>query len=175
MNRRLIVAIVATLVLVLALGMAIIQSSLTPYALRFLEAVQIIGLMNMVLNGTFISTRYFKITLVLIGLFFVGALLTMVHPTSADVILLLSLAGILIMYLLHFLVKKPKTFLDTMKLLTLVFIFPLPLLFFRPISAETKNVTILLSHIIFAITFVLYLITGERKAALYFTEKDKEP
>jgi hypothetical protein len=175
MNRRLIFAIAAAAVLAVALGMAIIQSSLTTYALRFLEAAQIIGLMEMLRNGTFISTRYFKIALVLLGLFFVGALLTMVHPTSGEAILLLSLAGILITYLIHFLRKKRKTFLDTMKLLTLVFLFPLPLLFFRPISAETKHAAILLGHLTFTVTFVLYLITGDRKAAWNFRVKDKRP
>ena len=174
MNRRMILAIAAAVVLVLALGIAIIPSSLTTYALKFLEAVQLIGLMEMLLHGSFISTRYFKITLVLLAVFFIGALLTIVHPTSADVILLLSLAGILITYLIHFLKKKPKTLLDTLKLSILLFLFPLPLLFFRPISAETKNVTILLGHFIFAITFVLYLIVGERKATWFFTEKDRK-
>ena len=96
MNRRMILAIAAAVVLVLALGIAIIPSSLTTYALKFLEAVQLIGLMEMLLHGSFISTRYFKITLVLLAVFFIGALLTIVHPTSADVILLLSLAGIIV-------------------------------------------------------------------------------
>ena len=108
MNRRMILAIAAAVVLVLALGIAIIPSSLTTYALKFLEAVQLIGLMEMLLHGSFISTRYFKITLVLLAVFFIGALLTIVHPTSADVILLLSLAGILITYLIHFFKKEAQ-------------------------------------------------------------------
>jgi hypothetical protein len=46
MNRRLIFA--AAAVLTVALGMAIIQSSLRTYALRFLEAAQIIGMMFLI-------------------------------------------------------------------------------------------------------------------------------
>jgi hypothetical protein len=122
----------------------------------------------MLFYGKFISTRYFKITLASVGGLFIGAFMTMVHSTSADVIMLSAIFGILITYLIYFLGKKPKTFLDIMKLSTLLFLFPLPLLLFRQVSAETKNVAILLGHIVFAITFVSYIFIGERKWVWYF-------
>ena len=167
MNRRLILVIAAALVLGVAILLAVLDSTHKTYAMKFLEAIQILGLMEMLLNGTFISTRYFKITLISLGSLCIGALMTMVHSTTADVIILLSIVGILVSYLIHFLRKKPKTFPDIMKLSTLLFLFPLPILFFRPISDETKNVVLLLGRIVFAITFVQCILRGERRMVWY--------
>lgn len=170
-KKRLIFAIAVALVVLSAVAVAILDSTLAPYALRVLEMVQIVGLLEMVPNGTFITTRYFKITLVLIGTLFVGAIVTSVHSAAGSVILGLSLVGMLIAYLLHFLGKKPKSLLDIMKVSSLFFLFPLPLWFFRPISLETKNVAILIGYTFFAFTFILYILKGERENVWYFGGK----
>ena|SRR5690349_5627483 len=173
LNKRLIFASAITIALLLAIALAEFSSTLSRYAFSFLQTVQLLGLIEMVINGTFITTRYFKITLALLAIFFVGALLSMVHPTSSDIITLCSIIGIFITYSIHFSRKKPKTFLDIMKLLTPLFIVPLPLVFFRPISLETKNAAILLGHAVFGITFVLYILKGERRN-VWFVGGQKE-
>ena len=163
MNKRLISPVAIAAFAILEVVLTIVDSPAKTFVFKLFQAFQILGIVDMVTNGTFVTTRYFKISLALVGTFFTGALVTMIHSEVADGIMLTSIAGILISYSIHYLGKKSKRFLDHMKLLTLLILFPLPLIFFRPISDETKEVVLLMGHLIFAITFILFLLTGERK------------
>ncbi len=169
MKKRFIFAIAVAVVLAIAVVLVILDSVLSSFASSLLGVVQWMGLSQMLIAGTFITTRYFKVTLVLIASAFIGLPMSMFVPW-ADVISVISLAGILITYLIYFLGKRPKTLLDTMKLLSLFLLFPLPLYFFRPISAETKDVALLLGQAVFAVTFVLYLFVGERRNVWFVGE-----
>ncbi len=168
MKKRLIFAIAVAVVLAIAIGLVILDSALSSFASDFLEGVRAGGFLVMLLTGTFITTRYFKITLILAASIVISTLLAVTYYPSADVIPIIALAGILVTYLIYFLGKKPKTLLDLMKLLSLLFFLPVPLYFFRPISAETKDIAILLGQAVFAVTLVLYLFVGERRNDWFF-------
>ena len=173
-NKRLRFAIPVGVVLALAVGLAVTDRAASAYAFQLLETSQLIVMMEMLINGTFISTRYFKIILALLGSLIIGAVISIIHSQSSDVIMLASLTGILITYLIHFLGKERKTALDFMKLLTVFCLFPLPLLFFRPISGETTHIVQLLGYAVAGMTFVLYLLKGERRNGyLFFSKEDK--
>ncbi len=168
MKKRFIFAIAVAVVLAIAVVLVILDSVLSSFASGVLGAVQGVGLFDMLVTGTFITTRYFKLALVLVAILVIGLILDMMALSFADVILLLSFGGLLTTYFIYFLRKKPKTLLDVMKLLSLLVYLPLPLYFFQPLSAETKDVAILLGQTVFAVTLVLYLFVGERKNAWIF-------
>ena len=159
MKKVLILSVGISAVAIAEVVLTIIDSPLKSWVFNFFHACQTMGIVAMMSNGTFVKTRYFIISLFLVGTLFIGGLVTMVHSQAASAIMLISVGGILISYFIHYWGKKNKSFLDHMKLLTLLILFPLPLIFFRPISAEMKEGVQLLGHMISAVTIIVYLVT----------------
>ena len=82
----------------------------------FLTIAQILTLVLLVQNGTFIKTVFYKITLVGLGLLIIGSLFKIMHWEGAKVLLITSFALILGSYGFHFIKKVSKKCLDWLKM-----------------------------------------------------------
>ena len=117
----------------------------------------ILGFVLLVLNGTFIKTKYFKITQGLIALIIIGALLKILHWTSfADYIIIGGLIGIMIAYTLSFTKKPIKKRLDYLKLIWVIASYTLGILSFLHLISrdliEVSNYILWLAVIDFAVS-----------------------
>jgi hypothetical protein len=158
MNKFL--AVVIALFLLLGLiGLFIRDESiLSNYAEVSFVIAENIGIIMMLVNGTFISTQYFKISTGLILIIVLGALMKILHLTGADETLLFPFPVLLLVYLIHFIYKKPKKHLDVLKLLTLtIFLILPPLSILHFIPEKTKETLLLISHIVFWFTFLDFI------------------
>jgi hypothetical protein len=76
----------------------------------------IVSIIFLVKNGSIIGTIYFKLIAVFIAAYAIGALLKLRHWPLADEIILFSISGVCITYLVRFLKKQSKTLPDILKL-----------------------------------------------------------
>jgi len=75
------------------------------------------GFILLLINGTFIKTRFFKISQGFFALILIGAVLKILHWTTySNLIMIIGIIGIIISYLLSFLKKPIKKRLDYIKL-----------------------------------------------------------
>lgn len=82
-----------------------------------LNVAYVAGWVLMLSNGSFIKTKYFKITQGLMSIIIVGALLKIMYWTKyADYLIVFGLAGILIAYSISFYKKPIKKRLDYLKI-----------------------------------------------------------
>jgi hypothetical protein len=88
--------------------------SIFEYGIGF---TQFLGMILVLLNGTIIGTIYFKIIEFLTVSIFAGAAFKIMHWPGSSIILLVSLFGVVITYLIRFINKKEKGHLDILKLL----------------------------------------------------------
>ena len=117
----------------------------------------ILGFILLIVNGTFIKTKYFKIVQGLIALIIIGALLKILHWTSvADNIIIVSLIGIVFVYTLSFMKKPIKKRLDYLKLFWVIVSYTLGILSFlhlvRRDLTEVSNYILWLAVIDFAVS-----------------------
>jgi hypothetical protein len=139
MNKYFVIILCILVTLGLVGLLTSLDSGLTAQAEIILGVAEKVALIMMLANGTFYSTRYFTITKFLIGIVIIGALMKILHLPNADVILLTPFAAMAVVYTIHFSRKRPKTYLDVMKLLTvIVTLFPGPLKILHLISYDTK-------------------------------------
>jgi hypothetical protein len=116
-----------------------------------------VGLIMLLINGTFIKTKYFKIVQGIISFVIIGALLKIMHWTDyANLIIIVGLIGIAICYFLHFSKKLIKKRLDYLKLLWVIVSYTFTILVFLHLInrdyAEIGNYLLWLIMIDFAIT-----------------------
>jgi hypothetical protein len=139
MNKFLL--IVTTLLVALAvIGWTTSTSStLTLNADRFLAVAEYVGLLMLLVNGTFYSSKLFQLAVALIGVVILGALLKILHSPFADPALFLPFLLVFIVYVIHFRSKKPKTPLDILKLIMLAFFLTSGPLFFLGIISDETN------------------------------------
>ena len=82
-----------------------------------LELGQLLALALLVTSGTIIGTGYFRLILLLYGVALVSGLFKIMHLLGADMLLGVSLAGIVLTYAVRFARKPHKGQLDVLKLL----------------------------------------------------------
>jgi hypothetical protein len=122
-------------------------------------------LIMMLLNGTFMNTRYFYVAKVGLGILVLGILFKVMHLTGADQILAFSVLVLFLSYGIHFVLKRPKTLLDFFKVLTMLsFVVPIPLILFHitPGYYIDPGVEILRFGMLWA-TFLLFLMVERKK------------
>lgn len=117
----------------------------------------ILGFLLLISNGTFIKTKYFKITQGLIPFIIIGALLKILHWTSYDdYIIILGLIGIMIVYFFSFTKKPIKKRLDYLKLIWVIVSYTLGILSFLHLIkrdlTELGNYILWLAVIDFAVS-----------------------
>src|SRR5688572_14795502 len=81
---------------------------------------------EILLNGTFTDTLYFKVSIMVFIIILVGAAMKILHYSGADQTILISFFMIPLVYLIHFVLKKEKRHLDILKLLTVFAFFIIP-------------------------------------------------
>jgi hypothetical protein len=87
---------------------------------RGLVIVELTGFFMLVMNGTFIKTKYFRILKGIVAVVFIGALIKILHwefyGITGNMILLIAFLGIMATYFFSFLNKPIKKRLDFLKL-----------------------------------------------------------
>ena len=116
-----------------------------------------LGFLLLVLNGTFIKTKYFKIAQGIIAIIIIGALLKILHWTSyANLIIIGGLIGIMVLYFLSFVKKPIKKRLDYLKLIWVIVSYTLGILSFLHLIkrdlTEISNYILWLAVIDFAVS-----------------------
>jgi hypothetical protein len=169
MNKFLLIVI--SVVLFVALAKVIFPSLFISFQFapeQIVFIAQVIGLIMMLVNGTFTDTLYFKVSILIFIIILVGAAMKILHYAGADQTILISLPIIPLIYLIHFVLKKEKGHLDILKLLTVfaLFIIP-PLLMLHIISRDYTNSVRIFNQVIFWLTFVDFLAMGLSKGTLF--------
>ncbi|TCP27875.1 hypothetical protein EV195_10134 [Tenacibaculum skagerrakense] len=96
-----------------------------------LNVAYVAGWVLMLSNGSFIKTKYFKITQGLMSIIIVGALLKIMYWTKyADYLIVFGLAGILIAYSISFYKKPIKKRLDYLKITWVILLISCIILIF---------------------------------------------
>lgn len=167
MNRFLL-CIIGVLLLSGLIGyFTILNATLTRYANELIIVAENLGIIMMLVNGTFVSTRLFKIVLLILGLVVLGFLFKIMHLPGADELLLYPYIVLFSLYFIHFLKKKSKRRIDVLKLVMLMsFLVPPPFIMLRIISEDHREVIVLATHILFWLTFLEFLYTSPKEGLL---------
>lgn len=125
---------------------------------------QFLGLLILLYNGSLIGTKYFRIIQFLTGITILGALFKIMHWPGANEMLLISLNGIALTYLVRFINKKQKGHLDILKLLwVLTTYISVALVLLHWIPREITYI----GNILFWITFIDYVVIGIKSKTLF--------
>jgi hypothetical protein len=169
MNKFLLIAI--AFVLCFALAKLLFPSIFISYRLELEEILSIahvIALIMMLVNGIFMTTLFFRISIMASIAIFIGAALKIMHIPGGDQTLLISFLTIPLLYLVHFILKKEKGHLDILKLLTVFAFFILPpLVMLHIIPRDYTNSVRIFNYVIFWLTFVDFLVLGLTKRTLF--------
>ena len=135
---------------------------------RGLKIVEIAGFFMLVMNGTFINTKYFKIIIGLIAIILIGALIKILHwefyGVNGNLILTFAFFGIMTTYLLSFLNKPLKKRLDFLKLAWVLTRYSLGILIFLHLIRREYNI---IPSIIIWLTILDYCIGEYRNKRLF--------
>jgi hypothetical protein len=167
MNKFLLGVIALLFVLGLIGYFTSLNATVTWYADRFITVAENLGIIMMLVNGTFFGSRLFKISLIFFALIILGALFKILHLEGADMLLLYPFLGLFGVYLIHFIQKKIKRRTDFLKVLLLAsFLVLPPLIILHLISEEQREILFIVSHVLFAITFLDFLYSSYKEGAL---------
>jgi hypothetical protein len=123
-----------------------------------------LALIMMLLNWSFMESRYFSFAKVGLGVLVLGVFFNVLHLTGADQILALAILLLSLSYGIHFMLKRPKTLLDFFKFLTmLAFVVPIPLVLFHITSGYVKPEIEFSRFLTVWATFLLFLIVERKK------------
>ncbi|MCH2034065.1 MAG: hypothetical protein MK202_11205 [Tenacibaculum sp.] len=122
-----------------------------------LNVAYMAGWVLMLSNGTFVKTKYFKITQGLMSILIIGALLKIMHWTTyADYLIVFGLLGILIAYSISFYKKPIKKRLDYLKLTWVILLLSSTILILlRVLSMDYR----LVGDVVFWILLLDFCIT----------------
>lgn len=123
------------------------------------------GLYLMLLNGSFIQTRWFNLVRLAISLLLIGALFKIMHWPGADILIISSALVLIIAYLSHFFYKPRKMPIDYGKLL-IVLIQPI-LKVFMALHVYTPAPELLDAWNMLLILFILYYVYQNHRAEFY--------
>jgi hypothetical protein len=167
MNRFLLFAIALLLLPGLLGYFTTLNATLTTYASELVTVAENLGIIMMLVNGTFIGTRLFKVALFFIGLVVLGFLFKIMHMPGADELLLFPYIIIFCLYFIHFLKKESKTGIDVLKLfMSICFLILPPLVILHLIGESGRDIIVLISHILFWVTFIYFLYTSVKQGVL---------
>ena len=167
MNKFLLGIIVLLLLLGLIGYFTTLNASLTVYGDRLITVAENLGMIMMLVNGTFFGSRLFKFSLFLYGLIALGAIFKILHLEGADLLLLYPFLGLFGVYLIHFIQKKVKRRIDILKVLVVAsFLVLPPLVILHLISEEHKLILLVVSHVLFGLTFLDFLYSSYKEGVL---------
>ncbi len=132
---------------------------------------QLVCLELMLKESTIFLTVYFRLISICISIYIVGALLKILHWEGGDLLLLISLAGIALVYMLRTITKKGIQFLDILKAAWVAVACANTI--FRIFHWQYAELLAYLNLGLFIAMFVFFLITPEqtRKEDLPYREK----
>lgn len=163
MNGFLLTIIILLLIQALIGAFMPVYSCLDRYTDYSVGVATVLALIMMLLNGTFMSTRYVVIVKFGLGVLILGVCFKMLHLTGADQMLSFACLLFFLAYGIHFSKKRPKMLLDYFKFLTMMsFLLSAVLEMFNAVSEEITDVIDLVGFGLFWITFLLFLLI-ERK------------
>jgi len=167
MNRFLLALIALFLILSLIGYYTSLNITLTIYRNELVSIAENVGIIMMLVNGTFVSTRLFKIALFVLGLIVLGFLFKIMHMPGADELLIYPFIILFCLYVVHFTNKKSKRRVDKLKVAMLIsFLVLPPFIMLHVISEEHREVIVLISHGLFWITFLDFLYTSYKEGVL---------
>lgn len=166
MNKFLLGAIVLLLLLV---SVSLFPfTALDGYTHQLGSVAEILCLILMLINGTFMETIFYKIFIASILLLVLGAIFKIMHYPGGEEMIAVSFILIPLVYTLHFILKKSKDQLDVLKLLIVyVFFIPTPLVYYDVLSQEYSCIVYTVSHLVFWIAFIDFLVIGFRRKTLF--------
>jgi hypothetical protein len=168
MNKFLCFAIIFLLLLGIVGQFTSLSPELTMYADGLVTVAEDLGIIMMLINGTFISTRLFKVSLLFIGLAILGFIFKVMHLPGADQLLLYPFIGVWLVYFIHFLLKQDKKALDVLKVLMLLSFMALPpLIMLHIASEESREIFVLINRALFWLTFLYFLYNGYKGKLLF--------
>jgi hypothetical protein len=164
MNRFLL-GVIALLVLAAFIGSATsVSALLAVYAEKLLIVAEDIALIVMLVNGRFVTTRYFKVALALITMVALGVVMKIMHLPGADEMFLIPFPLLFVLYLVYVLNKPHKMYLDGLKLLTLAFfLLPGPLAWLDAVPDHVIGIVMTVGHFIFWSTFIVFVMKNRER------------
>lgn len=127
---------------------------------------EILALIMMMINGTFMSWRFYKVIYLIGGGIVFGAILKILHLPGADEILLLSYLLMPLLYSIYFLTKKQKQLLDWLKLVCVWSYFIIAALSFLRVLQRGSWIE-WVSFGLFWVTFVYFITDGVKQKKLF--------
>ena len=120
---------------------------------------EVFGFLMLLMNGTFIKTKYFKRVRIAIALIFIGAIFRIMHYSYSNPVLIAGFIMVILLYFLSFLKKPVKKRLDYYKLAWVIIGYSSSvLIYLHIISDEVK----ILSTAIMWLAIIDYLKTNQR-------------
>jgi hypothetical protein len=129
-----------------------------------ISVIEFVGLFMLLLNGTFIKTKYSKIAQGIFAIVIVGSLFTIMHWPYGTLILVSGFAGIVIVYFLSFLKKPIKNRLDILKLAWVVVSHANGLLVYFHIIGDEYQI---LQSVLMWLAIIEYLRAEKRRGRLF--------
>lgn len=158
MKKFLTAVIGLLLILSVVSWLGITKTIFTGQAGSLLVAAEGVGIVLMLVSGTFYGSRHFQIALVFIVMYFAGFCLKILHLTGADQVLKIAPLALSAIYLIHFFNKHPKVLLDYLKLATIIiFVGYLSTSLLHLLTYDSIKLLAWALHIVFWITFVRFL------------------
>jgi hypothetical protein len=165
MNKTLLVAMG---ILIVAAGIGYfteLNASLTEYSMLLISLAEYLGLLMLLLNGTFINTRLLKFAVIMVIGIAIGTAFKILHLPGADMLFLTSFTVLFLIYALHFLRKRKKGRNDGLKLLMAFCLCALPpVVLLHLISYDVKETWQFVGRGIFWLTFLDFLYTARKEA-----------
>jgi hypothetical protein len=135
---------------------------------NLLTIAEIMGLILLLVNGVFMGTTLYRITMGFCVLSLVSLALKILHMPGADETLMLSFFTIPVLYLIHFLLKKQKDLLDFLKVFAVfAFFLPAPLILLHLVPRDVVPYISVASHGTFAIALIYFIVDGITKKTLF--------
>jgi hypothetical protein len=120
---------------------------------------QILSVMLLLKNGTLLSSPYFKGVLFFMLVLVVSAIYKWIHYTFAQELLLIGATGVVSVYFIFFLIKKPKDLLSILKALWAITAF---------VGSALIFLKVIPTYSMWVSTFILFIAVG------VFYRKDKQ-
>jgi hypothetical protein len=175
MNKFMLCVIGLLLLLALVGYGTMLSQTFMDYANELLTVAEDLGIIMMLINGTFVATRLFKVALFFVGLAVLGFLFKIMHLPGADEFLLYPFVVLFGLYVIHFFNKRAKARLDVFKVVMMIsFLVLPPCIMLHLIPEEYKEVIFLVSHVLFWLTFLDFLYTS-RKQGVLLKRQQAEP
>lgn len=132
-----------------------------------LPIIEVIGFFILLLEGTFIKTRYFRYAKGMFAFVLIGVLFKIQHYPYSNVLITFGWLGILLIYGFSFTKKPIKNALDFLKLLWVIFSVPkiiLGIFHYRYVDVFT-----LLSSVTMLFALILFFFGKKNKSRLNIT------